>query len=565
MSNLTTKKIKGKECKFATYVPPSEPGIPDLHFVKEVIHYEDGTKEVNMKELYDMEFPFWVTKRGMQNHEQKKEWAPIESLDMYKSTRANRQQRLARALNMTQYAHDPFHMRKLMGSPYVYGADILTTAVIKREYQVKYPGITSMFSVGVIDIETDVIHGHGGIIMLSFTMGSICVTAVTQEAVKDKPNIVDDVDKMMNKYLGKYVTERKLQPLLYIVEDEFEVIRVVFEHIHKAQPDFLAVWNLDFEITNFIAAAERCGRDLAPVTSDPKLDPKYHYFQYKQGPKQKKTSSGKLSPIKPAAQWHTVYTPASFYFVDAMCAYKHTRLGKQEEQSYSLDAILTKEKLPNKLDIPEAEGYTGLAWHKFMQKYHMAEYIVYNRFDCIGVEILEEKVKDLPAVMPGLCATSDFENMKSQPRRVVDALHWVCLDEEHVIGTTANSIVDEHDDLTLSREDWIITLPAPLITANGLKLIEENEELRTSIYGHVGDLDVAASYPNGECVHNISKETTSRELCAIEGIDEEVFRAQNMLLTGGHVNAVEYCTTMYNFPQLYTLLEDFKNKDAIQA
>ena len=71
--------------------------------------------------------------------------------------------------------------------------------------------------------------------------------------------------------------------------------------------------------------------------------------------------------------------------------------------------------------------------------------------------------------------------------------------------------------------------------------------------------------PNGECVFNISKETTSRELCAIEGIDEEVFRAQNMLPSGGHVNAVEYCTTMYNFPQLYTLLEDFKNSRAIQV
>lgn len=493
MSEPTKKEIAGRECKFATYVPAPDIGEPDLHLVKEIIHYKDGTKEVNMKELYNKEFPFWVTKKGLRDHQQKKEWASIETLDRYSSTRAERQSRLARALGQPQFAHDPFHMRKLMGSPYVYGADILTTSCIKREYQVKYPGITSMYSVGVIDIETDVIHGHGGIIMLSFTMGSICVTAVTKDAVKDKPNIVDDVDKMMTKYLGKYVKERNLQPLMFIVEDEYEVLEVVFEHIHKAQPDFLAVWNLDFEITNFIAAADRAGRSLAPVTSDPGLDKKYHYFHYKQGQKQKKTSSGKLSPIKPAAQWHTVYTPASFYFVDAMCAYKHTRLGKQEEQSYGLDAILTKEKLPNKLDIPEAEGYTGLAWHKFMQKHHMAEYIVYNRFDCISVEILEEKVKDLPAVMPGLCGTSDFENMKSQPRRVVDALHWVCLDEEHVIGTTANSIVDEHDDLTLSREDWIITLPAPLITANGLKLIEENEELRTSIYGHVGDLDVAAS------------------------------------------------------------------------
>ena len=68
--------------------------------------------------------------------------------------------------------------------------------------------------------------------------------------------------------------------------------------------------------------------------------------------------------------------------------------------------------------------------------------------------------------------------------------------------------------------------------------------------------------PNGEVVFNISKETTSRELCDIEGIPESIFRAQNMLLSAGHVNAVEYCTNMFGFPQLTDLLDEF-NKSSI--
>ena len=67
-------------------------------------------------------------------------------------------------------------------------------------------------------------------------------------------------------------------------------------------------------------------------------------------------------------------------------------------------------------------------------------------------------------------------------------------------------------------------------------------------------LDVSASYPNGEVCFNISKKTTLRELTNIVGIDEEVYRKQNMRLSAGHVNAVEYCSTMFGMPKLDELL-----------
>ncbi len=74
-------------------------------------------------------------------------------------------------------------------------------------------------------------------------------------------------------------------------------------------------------------------------------------------------------------------------------------------------------------------------------------------------------------------------------------------------------------------------------------------------------LDVSASYPNGETSYNIGKDTTSREIVEIEGIDEEVFRMQNMHLSAGHVNAIEYCTTMMGFPKLDELLTAFDQKN----
>jgi hypothetical protein len=71
-------------------------------------------------------------------------------------------------------------------------------------------------------------------------------------------------------------------------------------------------------------------------------------------------------------------------------------------------------------------------------------------------------------------------------------------------------------------------------------------------------LDVSASYPNGGSVFNVSKETTKAEMCAIESIDEYTQRMQGInLVTAGHVNAVEFCQTMYNFPSLVKLLDEF--------
>lgn len=66
--------------------------------------------------------------------------------------------------------------------------------------------------------------------------------------------------------------------------------------------------------------------------------------------------------------------------------------------------------------------------------------------------------------------------------------------------------------------------------------------------------------PNGELVFNISKETTKKELTPIRGIDNYTQRMQGIgLITAGHVNAVEYCCNMLNFPTMTEMLEVFCN------
>lgn len=92
---------------------------------------------------------------------------------------------------------------------------------------------------------------------------------------------------------------------------------------------------------------------------------------------------------------------------------------------------------------------------------------------------------------------------------------------------------------------------------NGLQLIEEYPNLRTNIRGHVGDLDVSASYPNGGCVFNVSKATTHKELIKIQGVSEHAQRMQGINLSAGATNAIEFCTGLYGLPSLEQMLQAF--------
>lgn len=107
-------------------------------------------------------------------------------------------------------------------------------------------------------------------------------------------------------------------------------------------------------------------------------------------------------------------------------------------------------------------------------------------------------------------------------------------------------------------------LPAHQVADNGLRIIKDAPNLATNIRLHVGDLDVSASYPYGEAVFNISRETTHLELIDIEGVSEFDRRMQGINLSSGATNAVEFCTTLFKLPTPVEWLESFQADMAAQ-
>ena len=80
----------------------------------------------------------------------------------------------------------------------------------------------------------------------------------------------------------------------------------------------------------------------------------------------------------------------------------------------------------------------------------------------------------------------------------------------------------------------------------------------TNIRGVTFDNDSESAYPSATCAANVSKGTTKREIINIEGIPESTFRKLNIDIMHGHVNALSYCTQMFNLPNPEELLELYK-------
>lgn len=547
LSDIKQEDVLGLECRHITYCQ-SEDGKSDLHVVKEYVHLKDGRRIPKIRKFLNYKREFWVTKEGFQNHQDKKEYEEGNRLQKYTTTESNKLNAICKAL-YGRPMHNPRY-KQLANSPYLYGSDIASTALVKNDYQTKYKDIIeSPAAVAVLDIETDVIKGTSQIILITLSFKDRIVTVINKDFIPEYKDPIGNSKLIIDSLLGERLKARNATVELVLCDNAADCCAAIFKRAHEWMPDFIALWNINFDLPIIISTLRKGGYDLAKVFSDPCVPDEFKFFKYTEGPRQKVTQSGKIMPLHWADRWHTVDCPASFYFIDEACLYKRVRLAKGMEPSYSLDAILKKEIKLGKLSIPEVDHLDGLSWHIAMQKNYPFHYVAYNIFDCVGVEMLDEHTNDLARTFPILCGISDYKDFTKNPRRIVDDMHFYYRNINCVIATTGADIGDDdNDDLVIGMDKWIVTLPAHLMAKNGLKVIKELPEIRSLTYIHLGDIDIEGTYPKNEEVANTAKETTYRELAKIEGMDEEARRKLGINLSGGIVNSIQIGVTAFKLP-----------------
>lgn len=559
---LKEKKVVGIECKFVTYTESLVNQDDDMCLIKEVIHYSDGTSRPNLKLKPNFQRPYYVTKEPFRTHEDKKE---SESLNKVQQFLSNDRQLIKKAARSLGRGHNSRTLKQLARIPYLYGADVTSPTIIKREYQKRFPDAESANRVAVLDVETDMFSKTKDIISMSVTSKDIWYLAVVKTFYSDK-DAKRQIEVAVDKYLDKHKKERDAKLEVVMVNTAGEAVVKCLEKLHSFKPDFVTCWNIDFDVNRMLDALEKDRLNPADVFSDPSVPPAYRYFNYKPAPSIKVMASGKSSPVPFQERLNMFYTTSSFQWIDSMVLYALIRKARGQLPNYKLDSILFRELGERKLKFKEADGLEDGDWHIFMQRNFKAEYMAYNIFDCVGVELLDEKTNDIAMTINGLIGFSELKNFTSTPTQLADDLHFVYIDSfNEVISSKSDRMADDNDQHVISMTGHIITLATHLNAETGIKPFKDFPKLRTLVRRFVADLDVKSAYPYAQIIENISKSTTRREVVAIKGVSDQERRRLGYNLTAGRVNAVEYCTTVHKVPQLKDILEYFDIEPETEA
>jgi len=473
-------EIVSRECRFVYHIPKSYNTV-DTHIVKEILHHKDGSTSKALRCIENFKRPFWTTKEHNRNHKQKKESEDLDKLLVDTSTESDLA--TGAAVKLGSRYNGVRDLRTIKRSPYIYGLDINSRTYIKHLYQEKFKISPTPYEVCIFDIEVNVITDE--ITILSIATNEKIFTVITKQYLQAKittKDNVEDIEKdvipkleyLYDKHIPKTDISKNVIRSYRVAENPIDAIRIVMAKAHDWQPDIMAVWNISYDVGKLLAALKRAKIDPATIFCDPNLPNNLKQFKFKEGPKQKVTESGTYKPVNPEEQWHTVIAPASFYWIDAMCAHRYIRVGgKTVSGGYSLDNILKSElgdslgKL--KFKDTNTESIKGIDWHKYMTAERPLEYITYNQWDVLSVLELDKKTMDLRQVLPMLSGISNFDIFNSGPKRIIDALHFFYVDCNRVLSTK-DPMVEDKDLLGLGG--WITLLPSCRISEGGIPILE---------------------------------------------------------------------------------------------
>lgn len=478
--------VKARECKFVVHIPALRNVRPDLHYIKETLHMSDGSLKDNIRMIENFERPYYITMPRYRNHKQKKEYELIDRVQQFKSTQTDLANNIAGKLGKVGYRKNK--MRDVVDSPYLYGVEISSEALIKKAYMDKYPNAQSEFKVAAYDIEYDVDTKE--ISVISVVMEDKLYTVINKKFVNGIKDPEGKVKELYRKHIPKSDIKKSVKYIkVEVANDEVAVIRKSFEVANKWSPDFLAIWNINSDIPHILKRLKKYDIKPEDIICDQDIPKERRLFYWKEGPKKKLTDSGKETGIDWEKQWHYAFSTTRFVMVDAACVYSQVRVGQQTVPGgYGLENILNTELELGKLKFYDDEVKLENAdWHRYMSKNRFLEYSVYNQWDVMSMIELDNKILDMRLSMPLLAGPSSFAIFNSMPKKIVDDLHFFYMDRGRVLGCKPSRLREEYKLLGMER--WIITLPASLQITEKMHHIMYDDLIETQMTTHDYDVD----------------------------------------------------------------------------
>ena len=528
-------------------------GDNDIHLVKEQHYHDDGTVTPHLQLVHNFEIPFWVTKKNNQTYEQKKEREPFHRVAKHMSRQCDLERTIGTALGMRGK-----RMNVLSQSPYLYGGNIPSEAHLKEAYTTKYGPATGSYSLAAFDLEVDVVRGTGEILASSIAFKKEVEVYILRDFIPETCDdvVMDLLAKSKNKYL-QHILKAGATVKFILCETEADVITQSIARLHEWKPDVVSVWNIKYDLPIVEKRSQALGIDIKQLWSDPCIPRPLQRYYFKEGRSSSMTEDGQFKKIQFEDRWHTIYTSSSFVLLDGMCTYRRLRTQQARLPSYSLDSILKREKLPEKVKIEGCDQYKGLALHVHQQSKRQVEYSAYAAGDSWALLDLDAKILDLELTLPLFQGDSPF-SLAATPSRQADInlFFWLLRNEGHVLGTAAYLDKDDPEAVKkdrmlnkhLSTRNIIVTVDAWKTTMNGSKCLIEDPNRITNIRKFGSDDDVESSYPSCYSAGNICKETCVNEIINVTGTRSNNFIAANFNSLSGRVNSLQVGIELFGLP-----------------
>jgi hypothetical protein len=551
------------EIKFANYFRSDK---NDYVLAKVVEHYADGRKVPALREFKNFERSFYITRPPYRNHTQKKECEFIDKLQEFKCRQMDLIPAISKALGYRGKYNGT--LKQLCRSPYVYHVDLTSPSIIVNTYRKKYPDAVTPYSVAVLDIETNVLDGTDEPIIVSATFGNKAILSIDKHWLGRENCVKSKVIEACKKYEGDLIESRNIDIEVYFGEHAGDISQYTISKINEWMPDFVCIWNIEFDIGKILACLEKYGYNPADVFSHPSVPKEFRKaYLYLDDKPQRKMVGGKekMIPKDHMDRWNFLYTPSASVYLCGMRIYGKHRVaaeGKSAE-GYGLDATLKKHINRAKVKIAGIEHLEKLHFHRVAQQHYKLDYIAYNLGDCVELELLQEKLLDLPVNIGNFIGVTEYKNYFSQTKKASDEMHLLHLEYGQPLCATSDQMVTDLDMLTYGkgkeedRDGWIAML-ASYKTYPTHKEFFKGSGLPCMIRRDTADSDAEGTYPSLEEAFNIAQQNIMYEMVKVEHLTLSEQMMMGIDVTGGSSNAALLLNTIYQVPPFQEVLNIFK-------
>jgi len=548
-----TSPIIAKVCKHAAYSVHRHDRGRDLTCAKITNIHEDGSRSNSFISMENYKQPYWIVKEQHRTFKQHKDYIEERLVREYKGPRCKIPFEVKKQLfGMADYKASIHDVKKF---PHVFGLDQTPPVHLKRAYFQRYEEYQQkeQYSMAAYDVEGDMFKPGVPIMMASVTLKDKAFFAAVRSwyGEKDDATILRKLKEAENEHLASHLIRRGCKVEYLLVDTPGQVAAACVAKFHEWEPDWVSSWNAVYDMQANERALEEDGYNLADVYSDPSIPKDFRHYRLDVGRTHKVKENGDRTPLEWQDRFPSIRTMAKWQWADAGSVYAIKRFPFGKLESYALQAIADREKVPGKLYTKEgAEHDVGSPqWHRYMQKNHKYIYSMYNICDNFVIEEINEATLDFTLSLPMLLRYSEYFNFVSQPSLISDTLSFIARDQGYVWGSTPSQRDKYFTDRLPTLGDWIALLDTEKNAPKGRLLFSGLYDVISQGRSSTSDLDVEGAYPTGTLALNVGAKTTQMEVFAIQGADSMKFReiAVNYA-SSPQANAIGLSHDLFRFP-----------------